>query len=391
MSERFNRICLIVLDSVGIGEMPDSESWGDKGADTLGNTLKTRKVNLPNLQKLGLGNIKDLNELPPVENPTGNFGKCTLKSNGKDTTTGHWEIAGIILEQAFPTYPQGFPPEVIDEFVRQAQVPGVLANKTASGTEVIKEYGAEHAATGKPIVYTSADSVFQIAANEAVIPIEKQYEICEIARNILHGEHEVGRVIARPFVGDEASGYTRTGNRHDYAVPPPNDSLLPLLNGQNLDVVCVGKVASVYDNLGVTEDLTAKNNEQSVDQTINALNAESKGLIFSNLVDFDMLFGHRRDAEGYAKALEYFDERLPEILDALREDDLLIITADHGNDPTFRGSDHTREYTPLLVCGKTAKSGVNLGTRQSLSDIGQTVAENFGVELKDGVSFLKEI
>lgn len=391
MSEKFNRICLIVLDSVGIGEMPDSEKWGDKGADTLGNILKTRKVVLPNLQKLGLGNIKDLNGVSPVENPAGNFGKCTLKSNGKDTTTGHWEIAGIILEKAFPTYPHGFPAEVIDEFVRQSKVSGVLANKTASGTEVIKEYGAEHAATGKPIVYTSADSVFQIAANEAVIPIERQYEICEIARQILHGEHEVGRVIARPFVGDEASGYTRTGNRHDYAVPPPADSLLPLLKDKNLDVVCVGKVASVYDNLGVTEDLTAKNNEQSIDQTINALNAESKGLIFSNLVDFDMLFGHRRDAEGYAKALEYFDERLPEILDALREDDLLIITADHGNDPTFRGSDHTREYTPLLVYGAKAKSGVNLGVRQSLSDIGQTIAENFGARLKDGVSFLSEI
>lgn len=391
MSEKFNRICLIILDSVGIGEMPDSEKWGDKGADTLGNTLKTRKVNLPNLQKLGLGNIKNLNELPPIENPTGNFGKCTLKSNGKDTTTGHWEIAGIILEKAFPTYPHGFPPEVIDEFVRQTKVSGVLANKTASGTEVIKEYGAEHASTGKPIVYTSADSVFQIAANEAVIPIEKQYEICEIARQILHGQHEVGRVIARPFVGDEQNGYTRTGNRHDYAVPPPSDNLLPLLKNKNLDVVCVGKVASVYDSLGVTEDLTAKNNEQSVDQTINALNAESKGLIFSNLVDFDMLFGHRRDAEGYAKALEYFDARLPEILAVLREDDLLIITADHGNDPTFRGSDHTREYTPLLVYGKKAKSGVNLGTRQSLSDIGQTIAENFGAQLKDGVSFLGEI
>lgn len=391
MSEKFKRICLIVLDSVGIGEMPDSEKWGDKGADTLGNILKTRKVVLPNLQKLGLGNIKDLNGVSPVENPAGNFGKCTLKSNGKDTTTGHWEIAGIILEKAFPTYPHGFPAEVIEEFVRQSKVSGVLANKTASGTEVIKEYGAEHAATGKPIVYTSADSVFQIAANEAVIPIERQYEICEIARQILHGEHEVGRVIARPFIGDEASGYTRTGNRHDYAVPPPADSLLPLLKDQNLDVVCVGKVASVYDNLGVTEDLTAKNNEQSIDQTINALNAETKGLIFSNLVDFDMLFGHRRDAEGYAKALEYFDERLPEILDALREDDLLIITADHGNDPTFRGSDHTREYTPLLVYGAKAKSGVNLGVRQSLSDIGQTIAENFDARLKDGVSFLEEI
>jgi phosphopentomutase len=392
MNSKFKRVCLMILDSVGIGEMPDSENWGDKGADTIGNILKTRKVNLPNLQKLGLGNIRNLNDLPSVENPVGNYGKCALKSNGKDTTTGHWEIAGIILEKAFPTFPNGFPKDVIEEFTAQAKVPGVLANVPASGTEVIKQFGAEHIRTGKPIVYTSADSVFQIAAHEDVIPIERQYEICEIARNILRGEgREVGRVIARPFVGDEAHGYTRTGNRHDYAVPPPNDNLLPLLKEKNLDVVCVGKVASVYDSVGVTEDLTAKNNEQSINQTINALNADTKGLIFSNLVDFDMLYGHRRDAEGYAKALEYFDERLPEIIDALREDDLLIITADHGNDPTFRGSDHTREYTPLLVYGKSAKRGVNLGTRQSLSDIGQTIAENFGAELKDGASFLVEV
>lgn len=391
MDSKFNRICLIILDSVGIGEMPDSESWGDKGADTLGNTLKTRKVNLTNMQQLGLGNIRELNDLPAIENPIGNYGKCTLKSNGKDTTTGHWELAGIILKKAFPTFPNGFPKEVIDEFTKAAKVPGVLANVPASGTEVIKQFGAEHMATGKPIVYTSADSVFQIAAHEEVIPIERQYEICEIARKILHGETEVGRVIARPFIGDEAHGYTRTGNRHDYAVPPPNDNLLPILKNKNLDVVCVGKVASVYDSVGVTEDLIAKNNEQSISQTINALNADTRGLIFSNLVDFDMLFGHRRDAEGYARALEYFDERLPEIIDALKGDDLLIITADHGNDPTFRGSDHTREYTPLLVYGKNAKHGVNLGARQSLSDIGQTIAENFGAEIKDGVSFLNEV
>ena len=390
MTTKFNRIVLIVLDSVGIGAMPDAESWGDAGADTLGNILKTRRVNLPNLQTMGLGNIKELNELPAVGNPTGNFGKCTLKSNGKDTTTGHWEMAGIILEKAFPTFPNGFPEQIINEFVAEAKVPGVLGNSVASGTDIIRQLGEEHVKTGKPIVYTSADSVFQIAAHEGVIPIERQYEICEIARKILHGENEVGRVIARPFVGDSAENFTRTGNRHDYAVPPPKN-LLPLLKDKNLDVVCVGKVASVYDSVGVTEDLTAKNNEQSIDQTINALNKDSRGLIFSNLVDFDMLFGHRRDAEGYAKALEHFDDRLPEILEALREDDLLIITADHGNDPTFRGSDHTREYTPLLVFGEKAKSGVNLGTRGSLADIGQTIAGNFGVELKDGESFLNQI
>ncbi|MGI8787135.1 MAG: phosphopentomutase [Pyrinomonadaceae bacterium] len=390
MATKFNRICLIILDSVGIGAMADAESWGDKGADTLGNVLKSRKVNLPNLQKLGLGNIRELNELPAAENPIGNYGKCALKSNGKDTTTGHWEIAGIILEKAFPTFPQGFPQRIIEEFVEKANVAGVLGNKTASGTDIIRELGEEHIKTGKPIVYTSADSVFQIAAHEATIPIERQYEICEIAREILSGDVQVGRVIARPFVGASAETFQRTGNRHDYAVPPP-ENLLPLLKNENLDVVCVGKVASVYDSVGVTEDLTAKNNEQSVDQTINALNKNSRGLIFSNLVDFDMLYGHRRDVEGYAKALEYFDERLPEILDAMREDDLLIITADHGNDPAFRGSDHTREYTPLLVFGKAAARGVNLGIRESLADIGQTIAENFGLQIKAGTSFLSEI
>jgi phosphopentomutase len=388
---KFNRIILMVLDSAGIGEMPDAADWGDKGADTLGHILESRKVDLPNLQKLGLGNIRPLQNLPAIEKPVGNYGKCTLKSNGKDTTTGHWEMAGIVLEKAFPTFPDGFPPRILDEFTAKAKVPGVLANIPASGTEIIKQFGEEHVKTGKPIVYTSADSVFQIAAHEEIIPIERLYEICHIAREILDGADKVGRVIARPFVGETAETFKRTENRHDYAVPPPTDNLLPLLKNNDLDVVCIGKIASIYDSMGVTEDLTAKNNDQSIDQTINALNAESKGLIFSNLVDFDMLYGHRRDTEGYAKALEHFDNRLPEILDAMRDDDLFIITADHGNDPTKEGSDHTREYAPLLVFGKNAKQSINLGTRGSLADIGQTIAENFGLNLKDGESFLSEI
>jgi phosphopentomutase len=267
----------------------------------------------------------------------------------------------------------------------------VLGNYPASGTEIIKELGEEHVRTGKPIIYTSADSVFQIAAHEEVIPIERLYEICEIARRILDGEDKVGRVIARPFLGSAAENFKRTENRHDYAVPPPPDNLLPLLKDNGLDVVCIGKIASIYDSMGVTQDLTAKNNEQTIDQTVNALNADSRGLIFSNLVDFDMLYGHRRDTEGYAKALEHFDQRLPEILDALNDDDLLIMTADHGNDPTKEGSDHTREYAPLIVYGKKARPGVSLGTRGSLADIGSTVAENFGLQLKDGISFMNEI
>jgi phosphopentomutase len=371
--------------------MPDAASWGDAGADTLGHILESRKVNLPNLQRLGLGNIRPLQDLPAIQNPIGNYGKCTLKSNGKDTTTGHWEMAGIVLKKAFPTFPEGFPPRIIDEFTAKAKVPGVLANIPASGTEIIKQFGEEHVKTGKPIVYTSADSVFQIAAHEEIIPIERLYEICHIAREILDGADKVGRVIARPFVGETAETFKRTENRHDYAVPPPTDNLLPLMKDNGLDVVCIGKIASIYDSMGVTEDLTAKNNDQSIDQTINALNAESRGLIFSNLVDFDMLYGHRRDTEGYAKALEHFDNRLPEILDAMRDDDLFIITADHGNDPTKEGSDHTREYAPLIVYGENAAQNVNLGTRASLADIGQTIAENFGLNLKDGESFLSEI
>lgn len=388
---KFNRICLIVLDSAGIGEMPDAADWGDAGADTLGNILKSRKVALPNMQQLGLGNIRKLADLPAVQDPIGAFGKCALMSNGKDTTTGHWEMAGIILKKAFPTYPGGFPPEIVDEFVSEAKVPGILGNVPASGTDIIKELGEEHVRTGKPIVYTSADSVFQIAAHEEIIPVKRLYEICQIARKILDGEHKVGRVIARPFLGTVADNFTRTENRHDYAVPPPNENLLPILKEKGLDVVCIGKIASIYDSVGVTEDLTAKNNEQTVDQTINALRAESRGLIFSNLVDFDMLYGHRRDTDGYAAALERFDARLPEIMDAMRDDDLLIMTADHGNDPTQPGSDHTREYAPLLVYGKSSQGGVDLGTRSSLADIGQTIAENFEVKLKAGESFLNQI
>ena len=381
----------MVLDSAGIGAMPDAPEWGDAGADTLGHIAESRIVRLPVMQSMGLGNIRPLNGVPAAEHPIGSFGKCALASNGKDTTTGHWEMAGIILKKAFPTFPNGFPPSIIDQFVSEARVPGILGNVPASGTEIIKELGEEHVLTGKPIVYTSADSVFQIAAHEEVVPIGRLYEICEIARRILDGENKVGRVIARPFLGNNAADFKRTENRHDYAVPPPANSLLPILKAAGLDVVCIGKIASIYDSMGVTEDLTAKNNEQTIDQTINALRADSHGLIFSNLVDFDMLYGHRRDTEGYAKALEHFDSRLTEIFSAMRDDDLLILTADHGNDPTFPGSDHTREYAPLLVYGKTATAGVDLGTRGSLADIGQSIADNFDVKLSDGVSFLAQL
>jgi phosphopentomutase len=390
MPNPFNRILLVVLDGAGIGAMPDAPEWGDAGSDTFGHILESREVRLPNLQRYGLGNIRPLAHLPAIEKPVGSYGRCALRSNGKDTTTGHWEMAGIILERAFPTYPNGFPSAVIDRFVREADVPGILGNIPASGTEIIKVLGEEHVKTRKPIVYTSADSVFQIAAHEEVIPLERLYEMCEVARRILDGEHKVGRVIARPFLGEPGTFY-RTENRHDYAVPPPRENLLPALADADLDVVCIGKIASIYDSIGVTQDLTAKNNEQSIEQTIKALNDRTRGLIFANLVDFDMLYGHRRDTEGYAKALEHFDARLPEIESAMRDDDLIMITADHGNDPTFPGTDHTREYAPLLVFGKTARGGKNLGTRSSLSDIGQTIAHNFHLELTAGKSFLAEL
>jgi phosphopentomutase len=383
----FERITLIVLDSLGMGEMPDAAAWGDAGADTLGHICESREVSLPNLRRWGLGNVRHLRGVAPIEEPRASFGRCALRSNGKDTTTGHWEMAGIILEKAFPTYPKGFPPEVIERFVSETGVPGILGNYPASGTEIIKDLGEEHVRTGKPIVYTSADSVFQIAAHEEVIGVARLYEICETARDILRGEHEVGRVIARPFLG-EPGAFKRTENRHDYAVPPPPDMLLSILSGAGLDVVAVGKISSIYDAAGVTRELPGKNNDQSIDETLRALGEETRGLVFANLVDFDMLYGHRRDVEGYARALEHFDSRLPEIEAAMRDTDLLIITADHGNDPTYRGTDHTREYAPLLVYGPRARAGVNFGDRDSLADIGQTIADNFGLRLGAGESFL---
>ena len=386
----FTRITLIVLDGAGIGAMPDAPEWGDAGSDTFGHICESRQLNLPNLQSLGLGNIRPLAGVPAMANPRGAYGKCALRSNGKDTTTGHWEMAGIILERAFPTYPKGFPQPLIDDFIKRTHVPGVLGNIPASGTEIIKELGDEHVQTKKPIVYTSGDSVFQIAAHEEVIPLDRLYEICEIARDMLRGEHEVGRVIARPFLGAPGDFY-RTENRHDYAVPPPRENLLPLLSDHGLAVVSIGKIASIYDSAGVTQELTAKNNQQSMDQTIAALRDDTRGLIFSNFVDFDMLYGHRRDTEGYARALEEFDARWPEIENAMGDGDLVMLTADHGNDPTYRGTDHTREYAPLIAYGKRAKTNINLGTRSSLSDIGATIAENFDLRLNAGQSFLEQV
>ncbi len=384
----FGRIVLVVLDSVGIGEMPDAADYGDSGADTLGHALGSREVHIPHLRQMGLANIRRL-PVDPVKSPNGVFGKLATSSRGKDTTTGHWEMGGIITKQPFPTYPNGFPSRVIEPFER-AIGRSVLGNKPASGTEIIKELGDEHVRTGRPIVYTSADSVFQIAAHQEVVPLEQLYGWCKIAREQLTGQDEVGRVIARPFIGD-SGGFRRTEARQDYAIDPPEDTLLDRVKSAGLAVSAVGKIGSIFCHRGTTEELKAGNNDASVDQTLRALDSTSQGLIFTNLVDFDMLYGHRNDVEGYARALEEFDLRLPEIQEAMRDDDLLMISADHGCDPGDISTDHTREYVPLLCWGRRARAGIDLGIRSSLADIGQTVAENFGLTLQAGRSFLKEI
>lgn len=383
----FDRVIWIVLDSVGTGAMPDAAAYGDEGSDTLGNIARRRKLELPNLCRLGLGNIRPLAGLPPAEHPVGAFGKCALASPGKDTTTGHWEMAGIILKKPFPIYPHGFPEEIMRSFEERIGR-GTLGNKPASGTEVIQELGEEHLRTGSPIVYTSADSVFQIAAHEKVISIEELYRICEIARDILRGPNEVGRVIARPFEG-EAGHFVRTANRHDYAVPPPQGMLLDQLASRNVAVYSIGKISDIFLGRGITQSVKTKNNADGMQNTIEAMREQPSGLIFVNLVDFDQQFGHRNDVEGYAAALEAVDRWLPS--PALNDADMLILTADHGCDPTTPSTDHSREYTPLMIYGPRVRAGVDLGTRPTLADIGQTVAENFETSIPAGTSFLQNI
>jgi phosphopentomutase len=385
----FSRIIWIVLDSVGIGEMPDAAQYGDAGSDTLGNIARTRGIALPNLARLGLGNIMPLKGIAPASAPAGAYGKCTLASPGKDTTTGHWEMAGIHLAKPFPLYPHGFPAEVMSEFERRTGRRS-LGNKAASGTEIIKELGEEHMRTGSPIVYTSADSVFQIAAHEEVIPLWELYKMCETAREILQGPHEVGRVIARPFIG-APGGFVRTSNRHDYAVPPPPGMLLDQLHDRGIPVHGVGKIFDVFLGRGIVDSTKTKNNSEGMAQTLEAMKDTDRGLIFVNLVDFDQQYGHRNDVEGYGAALEQFDAWVPEFESRLGEGDLAVFTADHGCDPTTPSTDHSREYVPLLVSGPKVRAGVNLGVRGTLSDIGQTVGEIFGARIVAGESFLSQI
>ncbi|MDR6241627.1 phosphopentomutase [Aureibacter tunicatorum] len=379
---KIDRITLIVLDSVGIGAAHDAADYGDLGANTLGHIGEAAGLSLPNLASLGLGNLAELNGVSKTLSPKGAYGIAVEKSKGKDTTTGHWEIAGQILEEPFPTYPNGFPAEIIQEF-EQKTGRKVIGNKVASGTEIILELGDKHVSSGGLIVYTSADSVFQIAAHENVVPIEQLYEYCQIARDML----SVGRVIARPFIGESGS-YTRTSNRHDYSLEP-EDNMLTKLKSSGKDVIAVGKIFDIYAGKGFTEHVYTKSNEDGIDKTLSYLKQSNQGLIFTNLVDFDMLFGHRRDVLGYKKALEYFDERLPEILSQLKETDLLIITADHGNDPIFKGTDHTRENVPIICFSQNIKPG-HIGIRSSFTDISSTILELLLNESSEN-SFAKKI
>jgi phosphopentomutase len=387
----FERVIWIVLDSVGIGELPDADKYGDVGRNTLGHIAESRPLKLPNLVSLGLANIVPLHNLAPTAEPLGAYGKGATHSPGKDTTTGHWEMAGVWLDQAFPVYPNGFPREIIAEFERQIGRQ-TLGNKPASGTEIIKKLGEEHVRTGKPIVYTSGDSVFQIAAHEDVVPIAELYRMCEIARNLLDGPNRVGRVIARPFAGT-VGNFERTPRRHDYAVDPPKPMLLDVLQERGVPVFGIGKIHDIYNGRGVADYATTTSNRDGVEKLTAAVTERKRGLIFCNLVDFDMLYGHRKDVEGFAKSLEEFDSLLEHFLLMLQATDLLIITADHGCDPDHRWptTDHSREYVPILAHSPNDGAGVDLGIRQTLADMGQTVAENFGATIQHGQSFLKEL
>jgi phosphopentomutase len=391
MAVEITRAIIVVLDSVGVGALPDAASYGDEGANTLSHTATAvGGLNLPNLERLGLGNIIRIEGVPPADRPLACYGKMAERSVGKDTTMGHWELAGIITEEPFPLYPYGFPSEVILLFETSIGR-GILGNYPASGTEIIKELGQEHIETGKPIVYTSADSVFQIAAHEDVVPVEELYRWCRIAREILTGKHAVARVIARPFAG-EAGDFYRTPRRKDFSLPPPSATLLDLVSEAGGEVIAIGKIEDIFAGKGVTKAIHGAGNAEFTEETIRVVESRTGRLIFSNLVDFDMKYGHRNDPAGYAAALEAFDEEVPRLLDALDEGDLLIITADHGCDPTTTGTDHTREYVPLLVTGPGLKHGVDLGIRMTFCDVATTVSDALRLPApKCGESFLGHI
>ena len=385
------RVFLIVLDSVGVGELPDAAAYGDENSNTVKAAATSGLLDMPVMKKLGFFNIKGIDDMYEdiPKAPKYAVSRLAEKSKGKDTTTGHWEIAGLVSEKPMPTFPDGFPKDFIEAFSLRCGR-GMLCNKPYSGTAVISDYGREHVRTGDLIVYTSADSVFQIAAHEAVVPVEQLYDYCRIAREMLQGDLGVGRVIARPFEGEWP--YTRTSRRHDFSLIPPKDTMLDVLSLNGFDVLSVGKIIDIFAEKGITEYVRTENNEDGIEKTLRYMDRDFEGLSFTNLVDFDMKYGHRNDPEGYAKALSYFDSRLPEILDKLNEDDILMITADHGCDPVTPSTDHSREYIPLVVYGKKLKEGINLGTRDSFADIGATILDYFGQNITiAGKSFLKEI
>ncbi|MFC2134484.1 phosphopentomutase [Bacteroidota bacterium] len=386
-----NNFIIIVLDGVGVGELPDAAEYNDAGSNTLGNlALKLSGLNLPNLAELGLGNIIEIQGVNPKTFPSASFGKLAEKSLGKDSTSGHWELGGLQVDYEFPTYPEGFPEELINEFITKTGVKGILGNKAASGTEIIKELGDEHVATGYPIVYTSADSVFQIAANEEIIPLERLYEICKIARNeILLDQHRVGRVIARPFITEEG-GYKRTTNRKDFSVNPHKDTILDVLLKNGIDTIAIGKVNDLFNYQGIKITEQTKSNMQGINKIIEYTGKVKGSFIFANLVDFDVYYGHRNDPEGFYNALKEFDEHLPKILDAVDETDVIVFTADHGNDPTTTSTDHSREYVPLLYFNKKRK-GKDLGVRDSFADVAQSAAHFFKINNSlNGKSFLND-
>jgi phosphopentomutase len=386
------RITVIVLDGVGAGELPDAKQYGDIGSNSLSNTAQELGgLNLPNMGEIGLGNITPMKGVPPREITKGAYGKCLEISKGKDSVTGHWELMGVEVKKPFPTYPIGFPPELLDEFTKLTGY-DVLGNKPASGTEIIQELGEEHMRTGKLIVYTSADSVFQIAANEAVIPIEELYRVCDISRKMLTGEHAVGRVIARPFIGEDSESFTRTKRRHDYPILAPKDTMLDTLIKEGYSVFATGKIDDLFGNRGITKTHHSVFNMESIQALVDFMDEDFTGLLFTNLVEFDMTYGHRNDVNGYGDKLEEFDVFIPEIRKKMKDTDFAMIVADHGVDPTMKSTDHSREYIPLLVFGKQVKNSVDLGIRGSFADVAATIAETFSVTPPEiGKSFLKEV
>jgi len=390
--QNFRRVTLLILDSVGCGDAPDAFEYGDLGSNTIKNiAAAVGGLHLPNLKNLGLGNLTEIQGVPPTNNAPGAFGRLTETSAGKDTTTGHWELSGIVLDQPFPVYPDGFPDGLMAEFETQIGKE-TLGNYPASGTEIIKELGEQHISTGKPIIYTSADSVFQIAAHEEIIAINELYKMCQIARDLLTGEHAVGRVIARPFVGQNGN-FTRTERRKDYSLQPPGITILDAVKDTGMEVMGVGKIEDIFDHRGLTLSNHTGNNMAGVDAIIELLDTDNNGLIFANLVDFDALYGHRNNPRGYADALEAFDQRLPEILAHLKQSDILIITADHGNDPTTPSTNHSRERVPILIVGSDVTPNIDLGTRQSFADVAATIAELLGIDnfKSPGISFASNI